>query len=226
MSTFGVRAISCASCRNSTERSVAVTLNGGRRPDLRRQILDGAFQRVTCPMCGTRQRLEQPFVYIDFDRKQWITCFPPAREREWRSLESEPHEDWKEAMISFAPPLVREWSAGFVVRAVFGLDALREKLLCFDHGLHDVWLAVLQLDAMRRLPGVGLHPTRRVRLDAVDEERLVHRIPGTDEVWAVPRAQLTAMQSDPIEWSVAYEALDRGPYVDVGRIMIGGRAPG
>ncbi|MDP2307576.1 MAG: CpXC domain-containing protein [Pseudomonadota bacterium] len=224
MSTFGARTVYCPACGAGTERTVVVSLNGGRRPDLRRQILDGTFQRVVCPGCGAPHRLEEPFVYIDFDRKQWITCFPPAREAEWSSLESEPREDWKEAMITYAPPLVRAWSAGFTVRAVFGLAALREKLVCIDQGVHDIWLAVMQLDAMLQLPEVGFHASRRLRLVGVDGELLIHRIPGTDTSLAVPRGRLVGMQADPLAWSAAYEALGKGPYVDVGRILLAGGA--
>lgn len=222
MSTFGTRAIPCVRCGAATEWNVVISLNGGRRPDLRQEILDDRFQWVTCPQCGAVQRLDEPFVYIDFERKQWITCFPTAREGSWHTLESEPLEDWKEAMITFAPPMVREWSAGFQVRAVFGLDALREKLWCFELGIDDVWLAVLELDAMRTIPGMLFNPGRRLRLVGVDEDKLVFRVMGSAEVWAVPRSRLAEIQAEPLEWSAAYDALNKGAYVDVGRILIGG----
>ena len=223
MSTFAQRTLTCSACRQPSAMSVAVSLNGGRRPDLRLAILDDTFQRITCPSCGVPGRIEQPFVYLDFTRKHWITCFNHRREASWATLEGEPHEDWKEAMITFAPRIVREMSASFRIRAVFGVDALREKLLCFEHGIDDVWLAVLQLDAMRSVAGLAFSPARRLRLSHVDPDTLHFRVMGDGAEWSVPRARLVEMQMAALEWSAAHEILGRGPYVDVGRLMIGRR---
>ena len=150
MSTFAQRTLTCSACRQPSAMSVAVSLNGGRQPELRLAILGDTFQRIICPSCGVPGRIEQPFVYLDFTRKHWITCFHRRREASWATLEGEPHEDWKEAMITFAPRIVREMSASFRIRAVFGVDALREKLLCFEHGIDDVWLPGRMMGAGHR----------------------------------------------------------------------------
>lgn len=221
MSTFVQRSYPCPACGVVATRSVAVSLNGGRRTDLRDAIFAGQFQRFTCEACAAGYLVEDPMMYIDFDRKEWIACYPPAREREWPSLETEPVADWRQSMVTHAARAAREMSADFRIRAVFGLAALREKLLCFAHGVDDGWLEVLKLDLLRREDGPGFHPDLRPRLLAI----------GADALWLgntrarveVPRERLTDISTSALEWSEAYEALTRGAYVDTGRILL---APG
>ena len=218
MSTFARRRYPCPTCRVEAERDVAVSLNGGRRDDLRSAILAGTFQRYRCASCGAEYLVDDPFVYLDFGRKEWIASYPPSREREWPALETEPVEDWRTTMITHAAPVAREMSSGFRIRAVFGLAALREKLLCFEHGVDDGWLEVLKLDLMRSVPGIGLHPDRRPRLVDVLPDALV--VAGAFGVLRVSRDALTQIRTDPIEWSEAWEAVTRGAWVDVGRVLL------
>lgn len=216
MSTFVQRDFVCRDCGHGERLEVVQSLNGGRRGDLRQQILEGRFQWHRCPGCGRSGVIEVPFVYIDFGRKQWVSCFTPERERDWRRLESEPLTDWKEAMITHASPVARRMSEGFVVRAVFGQAALREKLLAWEHGLDDHWLAVLVLDLMRAVPALGFHPDLRPRLVGVGEGLRFASPRGELEL---PRARLDELRLDPLSWNAAWEAVGGGPYVDVGRLM-------
>jgi hypothetical protein len=220
MSTFTSRTRACRACGTDNEHSVAVSLNGDRMPELRDQILDGTFQRFACVNCGSTVRIEDPMVYIDFERKEWLTCFPTVRESEWHRLELEPLEDWKEAMITHAAPIARKMSAGFKVRAVFGFDALREKLLCFQHAVEDGLLEVLKFDLVRSVADIAFVPNRRLRLYAVDGDTLWFGVTGTDRTLPAPRSLLTEYAMEPLEWLSLTERLRRGPYVDLGRIML------
>jgi hypothetical protein len=222
VSTFARRSYPCPTCGEAATRSVVVSLNGGKRPDLREEVLRGTFQLFRCEACGEPYRVQDPFVYVDFGRKEWLTVFPPDRERQWPALESEPVEDWRQAMIVHAAPAARRMSAGMRIRAVFGIDALREKLLCFAHGVDDGWLEVLKLDRMRSDPSLGFHPGVRPRLVEVEADELVFAR-GSD-VFALPRAALAEIQAEAVEWSTALEAVTRGAYVDVGRILLAPRA--
>lgn len=220
MSTFTHRTRACRECGKDNEHTVAVSLNGDRMPELREQILAGTFQRFRCSECGATMHVEDAMVYLDFQRKEWMTCFPSARETEWHRLELEPLEDWKEAMVTHAAPIARAMSAGFKIRAVFGFDALREKLLCFEHGLEDSLLEALKFDLVRGLPGIPFEPTRRVRLYAVDDDALWFGVSGTARTFSTPRELLTEYVMEPLEWLSLTERLRRGPYVDLGRIML------
>jgi hypothetical protein len=189
-------------------------------PELREQILVGTFQRFVCEECDATMRIEDAMVYLDFERKEWMTCFPRARETEWHRLELEPLEDWKEAMVTHAAPIAREMSAGFKIRAVFGMDALREKLLCFEHGIQDELLEVLKFDLVRGVPDIPFQPNRRLRLYAVNQDVLWFGLSGTDRTLSAPREVLTEYVLEPLEWLSLTERLRRGPYVDLGRIML------
>ena len=220
MSTFALRPRRCSACGAVSSAEVAVSLNGERRPDLREAILDGSFQRSTCAACGAPHRVQDPFVYLDFARKEWITCFAPDREPDWARLECEPMEDWREGMVTFAPPMVRELSAGFRIRAVFGVDALREKLLCFANGLDDAWVELLKLQVMRERADLVFSPSRRLRLYAVEPDTLWFGVMGTAHTLGVGRGALLALQEEPLAWLTPMEHLTRGPYVDLGRMML------
>ena len=52
MSTFVERSYPRPSCGVVATRGVAVSLNGGRRMDLRDAIFAGQFQRFTCAACA------------------------------------------------------------------------------------------------------------------------------------------------------------------------------
>lgn len=220
MSIFASRTRACRVCGTDNEHSVAVSLNGDRMPELREQILDGTFQRFACVDCRAIMRIEDAMVYLDFERKEWMTCFPRARESQWHRLELEPMEDWKEAMITHAAPIAREMSAGFKIRAVFGMNALREKLLCFQHTIEDGLLEVLKLDLIRGVSDISFDPHHRLRLYAVEEDTLWFGITGTDRTLSAPRELLTEYALEPLEWLSLTERLRRGPYVDLGRIML------
>lgn len=220
MSTFTDRTRACRACGTENTHSVAVSLNGGRMPELREQILGGTFQRFSCVNCHAVMIIEDAMVYLDFGRKEWLTCFPSTREREWHRLEQEPLEDWKEAMVTHAAPIVREMSAGFKIRAVFGRNALREKLLCFEHAIDDITLEVLKLDVLRTTPDLVFAPQHRLRLYAVDSETLCFGVSATHRTLQLPRDLLSKYALEPLQWLPITEPLRRGPYVDIGRIML------
>ncbi len=224
MSVFDQRLIECPRCQCPTVRTVAVSLHGSRVPEIRRAIADRSFQRVTCPACGERHFAESPFIYIDFETWRWIGVYPRAWEAAWRALEGEPLGCWRRTVAEHAPPSVRRLAHRFQVRAVFGLEALREKLLVLDAGLDDRALAALALRLLHDTPELPPHPAARPVLAAVDGEwlRFVASLPrGEQLAVTVPRAQLAEIAADPA-WAATYALVGAGPYVDAGRLMIAG----
>lgn len=220
MSVFRECALRCPHCDHRWSASMAVSVNGERSPALRAQIRAGTFQQMACPACGRVTPADGPLLYVEVAARRWIGCHARADEPRWRELESEPLDTWRRAFIDHAPATVRKLAGGFVIRAVFGLPALREKLACFDAGLDDRLLEALKLDLMRT-PGADLtlHPAARPVLVEADETRLCFAL-GDGRTLDVPRARYDALAADRGAWADAIRKLSAGPYVDVGRLML------
>ena len=230
MSKFELRKKTCPQCGAVAEREVAVSINGGRFPRDRALIIEEKFQAFRCAACGRTSLVEDPFMYTDFQRKDWIGVFPTAWELEWSKHERAPADAFALNMKgAAASPTARELAAGFRVRAVFGLGALREKLLCTDSGIDDLVLEVLKLELMRTTPPLTLHPGGRPRLAAADEDTLRFHAPSqqpsgewTAGELAVPRAAYDRIARDPSRHEAAMRPLRDAVYLDVGRILIEG----
>jgi len=206
-----------------------MSLDGERaRTEGQRQaLLDGSFQRMTCAACGATFRADGPLIYIDFDAKLWLGVFPTPWEAAWWDHEDEPRGAFERYMVEQCPPLVRSWAPGFAVRAVFGLDQLREKLVAHDAGIDDRVLEAYKLDLLRGLGPYELAPSARPRL---------REATAGDAVFHVPRAALDAPDRRAVvrvgraeidrvaaareaDWAATIQAVSSGPYVDLGRIF-------
>src|SRR5205085_7613996 len=146
------------------------------KPALRDAILAGEFQKVVCDACGGAFLVEDPLMYIDFDRRLWIGMFPQDFEPAWAEHEAAAGEAFERYMTgAYSSPFAREMADGFRVRTVFGLPALAEKVLALDTGLDDRALAVLKLEMMRSVVGLPFSAAFRPRMLAMENERMVVR---------------------------------------------------
>jgi hypothetical protein len=223
MSIFRDLSLACPECGALRVESVAVSLNGPRVPEVVRAIVDGSFHRFTCAACGRDFRADGPLIYTDFDCKHWIGEFPLDWEGSWARLEHQPLDSFRRAMIDFAPPIVRADSSGFVVRAVFGLGALAEKISLFEAGLDDRVVELVKLVVLVR-SGRALHPAHRPRFVKRDDDG-AHLVldPGSGgEVAVVSEETIELIATDPA-WASWLRELATGPYVDIGRFMLDGR---
>jgi hypothetical protein len=223
MSIFKPRAIPCPHCATRERRLVAHSINADRRPDLRQAILDDRFQRFDCGGCGQRFAVDGPFFYFDLGRRQWLGVYPARWERGWRALEAEVERSHRDAAVECAPRMIREIAPELVVRVVFGLPALRDKLLCFESGIDDVSLEILKLRLM--LEGDPLHftPSDRPTLSRAGEPLRLTTVRERELLeLQVERRRLDEC-ADPA-WQAARTQLGGGAYVDVGRIMLSGNA--
>ena len=107
-------------------QSANVTLN----PDLRRQILTGEMNVVTCPECGAHFHVELPFLYHDMARGEMIWVYPMARAADRAAADEEARKKWLELKESM-PPEVRERLEEHydAVTILFGMDALVEHIM-------------------------------------------------------------------------------------------------
>jgi hypothetical protein len=225
MSIFEPHVVECPHCGARERRSIARSIAAARRPDLRDAILADRFQRFDCDGCGARFAVDGPFFYFDLDRRHWLGVYPERWEDSWRALEKEVAESFRLSAVEFAPRMIRDVANEFVVRLVFGLAALRDKLLCLDAGLDDGWLEVLKLRLLRDGEVLRFSPAERPSLTRVGEGLRFSSQHGDEIVeLEVARARLDELRQDRA-WDVAYQQLTGGPYVDVGRVLFAGNSP-
>jgi len=153
VSTFVPSTIDCA-CGERYLVEVANGLHISARPDVRQQILDGTFHRFHCPNCGATTNVDILLSFTDFPNRQWFTVAPStALPHRKRYLELA-NTSYAQTMQSpTAPPLVQQWSGEMTRRLMFGLAALREKLVAFDAGLDDRVVELLKIQLLRDLRG-------------------------------------------------------------------------
>ena len=220
MSTFFPMMVACPACGHTEEQTVAQSIHGPRLPAAVDDILSGRFQRVECTACGARFEMDAPLVFLDFEQKIWIAMYPRAWESRWEELEQETLASVRRNTLEKAPPVVKEMIQGFRIRTVFGLNALREKLLCFFNQLPDEALEVLKLQIVREVPGAGFSASQKPRLIRLEDGQLHFELVagGQPKSLALPRDRIDALILDPLSWAQAHSAVTGPAYVDLGRL--------
>ncbi len=225
MSTFYIETICCPYCGNPDKFSVARTINATRSPQYREEILGGTFQVFRCTSCHKRFVADLPFMYFDYESSWWIGQFPQSEERHWRECEQAVVNAFEIACGANAPAVARELGAGMKLRTVFGLTALREKLLCIQENLSDSVLELVKLKLML-LPdgGIPLKKGQRVRLTSLDEENLYFSLlNGPKERFRKPPTLIIKREfyrrledEQTTDW---LELVGAGTYLDIRRIL-------
>ena len=155
MSVFRPETLICPVCGHRNTETVALSLHGSHVPEIVQSIVDGTFQCFTCARCDLPYRADGPLIYIDFERKRWIGEFPASMEPDWAAgLEQQPLDAFRRSVIDLAPAFLRAEADGFAIRAVFGLEALAEKIRLFDAGYDDRLVEVAKLQTMLRVGAV------------------------------------------------------------------------
>lgn len=197
MSTYRLRPIRCHA-GHSFEGELFDSLHVSRRPDVREQILDGAFHRFTCPTCGQPVVVEHRLAYTDFPRRQWFTVFPRIDLRHRVEMVAFARGSFQATMVERAPEMVRGWAKDMTERAIFGLASLREKLVVFEAGLDDRVVECLKLQLFHAA-GLVLHPDTFLHVTAVETDTLVlsYGPPGQPPTsLPVPRELYTMLSFD------------------------------
>lgn len=214
----------CGKCGATAEASLAASVNADRRPDLRRAILDGTFQSMPCPSCGTQVRLPAHLTYIDVARDQWILVEDAARVTRWREVEAEADALYGKAFGREAPQVQRSMGQDMTPRLVFGWAALREKLLADDAGLDDVVLELLKIGVLRNVPAPPLSDTTELRLVSADDAGMKLRwLDGATEkgIADLPldRELYDELAGNLAPWAELRGELEAGLFVDMKRIL-------
>ncbi|TNF38408.1 MAG: hypothetical protein EP329_00425 [Deltaproteobacteria bacterium] len=206
--------VPCPHCGAEEERVLVDSVNAPRQPELVHAILAGRLHVFRCGACDREFLVDRPLVYIDLEAGHWIHVFSRADERSWETREAEADHFFERATSGH--PVLREQAASFAQRTVFGLGALREKVVALRAGLDDTALEALKLDMLRRTESFSWRRDAPVRLVSVEDAGLAFEQAGSDDVVTVPRAWLDVIAAAP-EWAAAREAVAAGSYVDIAR---------
>ncbi len=225
MSMFETRTITCPACGTARQADLYHSVNADRRPDLRAEILDGSFQRVTCGNCHATFRADPEFNYLDIGRGQWIAAHPQDALADCETLAAADQASFERAYGPAASAGARAIGEGLAMRVVFGWHALREKLVAADAGLDDVELELLKLALLRTRDDAPLSDTVELRFAERVPEGLVlawvDSATGTaTEQWLVPRKAYDDIAANEADWAALRAEMRQGAFVDMQRLML------
>jgi hypothetical protein len=226
MSQFAHTTVVCPGCGQPVAFEAVNSVNADRAPALRAEIVAGTFQRMRCTACAAEFRLEPSFNYVEHGRALWIVVRPATRVTAWPDEEAAAAQLFEQVYGAGGSPYLRQLGATLRRRLVFGWAALREKLVCDDHGLDDLTLelckaavlgvsasAPVGLGAELRLVGVEadvLHLAWQRSDDEEIGESLRVRRPAYDEI---------AADADG-EWAALRAQIGAGAFVDLYRLLV------
>lgn len=142
------------------------SLNAGRHPHLREQVLARKLHRFECPSCNRMLVIDSDFFWFDFHRKQFIGVFPAGMRAQAEVCEPVLAATFEFTMKEQAPEFVKKYSEGFFVRTVFGVEELREKIVVHGAGLDDVILEMLKSELFAAHPELIERGVVTMRLDS------------------------------------------------------------
>ncbi|MCK6520595.1 CpXC domain-containing protein [Myxococcota bacterium] len=216
MSTLTLARADCAGCGAAVEGELVVVANLGARPDLRAALLQRQVNVLTCGACGRRAQVQRTSAFMDFKRRQWIVAYPDWAERHWAELAEATAMSVVRNLGLAAPQRLRAEAPRWSTRAVFGLEAAREKLVIWDAGLDDLAVERLKLVALAGQPRWVMG---RAWVDRIDEDSLHLRLvapDGAEGALRLPRAQLP---SGPIP-GLDERGLGLDPFVSARRLIV------
>lgn len=137
MSITDLRQIPCRACG---EEVLAVTIesaNPARHPPFQEQLLDRELLKMPCPHCDAEHRHYDRFTWIDLPGRLCLVVLHESERPDWPELELEALRELSVPLREEGPPFVRAFGETVSIRLVFGLEELREKVVCRIHDLDD-----------------------------------------------------------------------------------------
>lgn len=156
---------------------VARSINGARHPQLREAVLQGKLHRYQCSACGSELVLDHQFLYVDFERRQFLAVYPLRDLAQAEPRAREAAQVYDELLVSNPPVPLAHLKHRFLVRVCFGVDELREKLLVDDAGLSDLALEELKCQVLPAHPEFRSSEVVTLWLVGMDD-RFFHFLPA------------------------------------------------
>jgi len=136
MARWTHKTLTCPGCGQDFTARVVDGLNLSGNPEMIDALVAGVLHAFRCPGCGDAMAYEKPSVYLDLPRLQFVMVEPRTELEGWRAAGTRVGELFRLHCIE-EPGALRDEDelAAFKVRAVFGLDRLREKVIVWREGL-------------------------------------------------------------------------------------------
>lgn len=153
MSVTGWRTLACRGCGAAVEGLSIESANPVRHRPFRDQLLARTLLRMACPACSAPHEHYDRFVWTDLASRLCALVIHDAARDDWADLEHEAREALSLPLRQEGPEAVRAWGASIAIRLVFGLEELRDKVVCWTHGLDDRLVEAVKLELP---PGASL----------------------------------------------------------------------
>jgi hypothetical protein len=150
------------SCGNIITLKLARTVNAGRSPEIKQQIIDGEFHKCSCTACGVIVTVEKEFSYVDFTTKTFIKIKPRQEKYFWKQASKEllsEVEKIPEGLVD---------KKDMHIRVVFGLAELRDKIIASDYYLDDRLLEILKVLLIYDHPVLTDKPRLKISVDKIN----------------------------------------------------------
>jgi hypothetical protein len=225
MSIFRSVELPCPACETPVEFELVYSVSADRRPDLRAAILDGSFQRQSCPACGTTFRVDPEFTYMDIGRGQYIGVWPVSKRGEWRACAEKTREVFEQTLGAGATAEAQSLGRKLTPRVVFGWPALGEKILARQAGIDDRTLEVAKVAVLRTRDDVPLPGEQEFRLvGELDGDPVLAWVrAGSEqrsEALRMPRTLIGEIEAEREKWKRAFDDVAEGLVVDFQREML------
>jgi hypothetical protein len=225
MSIFRSVELPCPACETPVEFELVHSVSADRRPDLRDAILDGTFQRESCPACKTTFRVDPEFTYMDIGRGQYVGVWPVSRRGEWRSCADKTLKLFEQSLGSGATAEAQSIGRKLTPRVVFGWPALGEKILARQAGIDDRTLEVAKMAVLRTRDDVPLPGEQEFRLvGELDGDPVLAWVRGDSEqrhgAVRMPRTLIGDIEGERDQWKQAFDEVAEGLVVDFQREML------
>ncbi len=225
MSMQNMQEIPCRNCSASNTIEIYHTVNIGRLPTLKEQILNDKLQSINCKNCGARVRVEPLFPYIDLKNKLWIATRPASEIILWREIEEDSANIFNLSLGPDAPGSTHEMNTDIKPRVVFGWSALKEKLLAHDAGISDVELEMAKVATLKSGAVTIPNTLSNMRLVGFSNEFLI--LCWFDQTtqkkisneFHIDYSSINDMRKNPERWANLKEMIDVGLYIDLGRAV-------
>ena len=137
MSVTKVKEIPCRACGEQVKALTIESANPVRHPPFQENLLARTLLRMECPHCGAAHEHYERFLWTDLPGRLSVIVVHESERLAWPSLEIEAHEALRVPFRDEGPYFIQLLGEETDFRLAFGLEELREKVVCRIHSLDD-----------------------------------------------------------------------------------------